>query len=525
MSTPVSDEETNKTETSALGQWLDRAIIFCLIAFAFFASISIAATQTAYLLGMLLWLIRFLFKPHPRLRSCHKPLEILLFVFFLLTTISSFFSYEPKISINKLRGVALFLIVYFISQNARSSRKVFRGIVVALIAGVMLTVGYTAVDYALGRGVKVYGMVQDGPLYRAKCLEVGRPEIAHLIFDGVRDGNTIVEANGRKVKNLSDVFSAIEANEKQATGPAKIKVYRKEIFYNCEVERGALLSGNAASEKLGVTDWSRGRDHRAAGFYGHYTTYGEALQLITSLAFGLFIALGNKRSLNGFVLMLVLAGLCFALLLTATRGSQLGFLGSAFLIVLMGANRKVLLVTIICALPLALAGLFVLQQKRKVGFFDRSDSSVSWRETVWRESFQVYTSKPRHLIVGVGMDSLKKRWREWGMFDGGKIPIGHLHSTPLQIAFERGLPALIVWLLILGVYARMLFPLARSNLTDDFMKRGFALGALGGLVGFFVSGFFHYNLGDSEVAMIFYLIIGISLLIKHEQEERLLPAD
>ena len=520
MSTSTSNEDANKTETPLLVQWLDRIIIACLLLFAFCAPISIAATQTAYLLGMLVWLIRLLVKPRPRLRSCYKSLEILLFVFFLLTAISSFFSYEPRISINKLRGVALFLIVYFISQNARSI-KIFRSLIVALIAGAMLTVCYTVFDYALGRGVKVYGVVQASPLYTAKCHEVGRPEIANMTFDGVRDGNTIVEANGKRVKSLSDILTAIETNETQATGPAAIKVYRNEIFYNCEVERGVLLSGSTDTEKLGVAGWSRGRDHRAAGFYGHYTTYGEALQLITSLAFGLFIALENKRSRNGLILLLVLTGLCFALLLTVTRGSQLGFLVSAFVIVLTGANRKVLLVTVACALPLALAGLFVLQQKRKVGFFDRSDSSVSWRETVWRESFQVFTSKPRHLIVGVGMDSIKKRWREWGMFDGGKIPIGHLHSTPLQIAFERGIPALIVWLLILGAYVQMVLPLVRSSLTDDFIKRGFALGALGGLIGFFVSGFFHYNLGDSEVAMIFYLIMGLSLFIKCGQEEQL----
>ena len=39
------------------------------------------------------------------------------------------------------------------------------------------------------------------------------------------------------------------------------------------------------------------------------------------------------------------------------------------------------------------------------------------------------------------------------------------------------------------------------------------LGAFGGLVGFFVSGLVHYNWGDSEVVMIFYFILGLSLVI------------
>jgi hypothetical protein len=47
---------------------------------------------------------------------------------------------------------------------------------------------------------------------------------------------------------------------------------------------------------------------------------------------------------------------------------------------------------------------------------------------------------------------------------------------------------------------------------------------LGGTVGFFVSGFVHYNLGDSEVAMIFYLLMGLTLALERltrENPERL----
>ena len=42
------------------------------------------------------------------------------------------------------------------------------------------------------------------------------------------------------------------------------------------------------------------------------------------------------------------------------------------------------------------------------------------------------------------------------------------------------------------------------------------LGALGGLVGFFISGLVHYNWGDSEVVMIFYLIMGLSVVVERQ---------
>ena len=136
---------------------------------------------------------------------------------------------------------------------------------------------------------------------------------------------------------------------------------------------------------------------------------------------------------------------------------------------------------------------------------------------VWREGFDLLISKPRHLVFGVGVDSIKGYWRQWGLFDNGRQPIGHMHSNLLQIALERGVPALVVWLILLGLYVRMLWRLIR-NRTDD-LARGLALGALGGTIGFFTSGLVHYNWGDSEVVTIFYFIMGLCLVVERTNQQ------
>src|SRR6266849_9908196 len=94
---------------------LDGAILACLFLFAIAAPNSIAATQTAWLLGMAFWLLRFAFYPRPKLYR--TPVDYFLFGFFILTGLSSFLSYEPMVSIGKLRAASLFTIVYLISQN------------------------------------------------------------------------------------------------------------------------------------------------------------------------------------------------------------------------------------------------------------------------------------------------------------------------------------------------------------------------------------------------------------------------
>jgi len=204
--------------------------------------------------------------------------------------------------------------------------------------------------------------------------------------------------------------------------------------------------------------------------------------------------------------------------LTVTRASWLGCAVSSLLIFLLAVRRRTVVILGLLAIPLILAGLLVLQQKRNVRFLDQQDQSTTWRETVWREGVHLLVSNPRHLLIGIGMDSLKSHWRQWGLFDKGRLPWGHMHSDVLQIALERGLPALFLWLGFLFVYARMLWRLLRRAAKLDWIDRGILLGALGGLAGFFTSGLVHYNWGDSEVVMVLYLIMGLSLAIHRQLE-------
>jgi O-antigen ligase len=322
------------------------------------------------------------------------------------------------------------------------------------------------------------------------------------------NGDTVWQVDGRFVDTPGELAAALAGG----SGMAKVSIYRVEWTPVLEVPRGELLPGNTALDQLGISGWSRGRDWRATGFYNHWVTYAEVLQLIASLALGLFLTAPRKKSLYGLMLFVAVVGFMFALAMTVTRASWVGFAVSAAVMLMMSVSRRALLVAGACAIPLILGGVILLQQKRNVGFFDAKDQSTSWREMVWREGFHLLVSKPRHLLVGVGIDSIKGHWRQWGLFDNGRQPVGHMHSNLLQIALERGVPTFIVWLILLTVYGAMLVRLLTVEAVAEV--RGIALGALGGLVGFFTSGLVHYNWGDSEVVTAFYFIMGLSLVVE-----------
>ena len=496
---------------SSLSTWLDRVIVGWLFVMAAAAPHSIAATQIAWMCGMLVWVVRLVVRP----RFFRTPVDYALLCFIFFTLISSFTSYAPAISIGKLRAAGLFTIVYLVAENIRT-RRVLRMLALILVASCMVNVVFTVVERVVGRGIKIDGVSETSPL-KAALFRGANGQIAR----GIQSGDILLEVDGRRLRSLDELVFALDVAN-GGTGPALIKIYRSEWTGTFEMTRGTLPGGNSAIERLGIGGSSRGRDWRASGFFGHYVTYAEALLLIGSLAFGLLIATKTRPSLSFFALLLCVAGFVLALLLTVTRASQLGLLISGVVIVLAGAQkRRTVLVMAGCVIPLVLAASFVLQQKRHISFLDSSDGSISWRTTVWREGFGLLISKPRHLIVGVGMDSIKVYGCQWGLFDNCRLPIGHMHSTPLQIALERGIPALLAFLFLLAIYGRMLLRLARSGALRSNTDRGIALGALGGLVGFFVSGLVHYNFGDSEVVMIFFIIMGLTLSL--ERQVRLDP--
>jgi hypothetical protein len=457
--------------------------------------------------------------------------------FFILTGLSAALSYEPLVSIGKLRAAALFTIVYLVAENVRSLRVV-RLLALSLIASSLINVLYEASKQTIGIGIRVEGVQAASPLSRAVSTPktTAKPQ-------PILSGDTIFEADGKRVSTPEDLAAALSADPKAPT--ARIKIFRLEWTPTVEVTRGQLLPGSTAEQQLGISGWSRGRDWRARGFFGHFVTYAESLQLLASLALGLFLTYPEKRSRTGLLLLLAVAGLVWALVLTVTRASWAAFLFSAALMLFVSSSRKALLFFAALLIPLVIAGAFFLQQRRSVGFVDARDQSTSWRTTVWREGYQLLVSKPRHLLIGVGMDSLKAHRREWGLFDEGRIPPGHMHSNLLQLALERGLPALFVWLWLLATYALVLWrllhrtaetsahpgrhfaaekkpsPLSGENskfqILNPKFDRGIVLGAFGGLAGFFLSGLVHYNWGDSEVVMIFYFIMGLSLAINAQR--------
>ena len=157
-------------------------------------------------------------------------------------------------------------------------------------------------------------------------------------------------------------------------------------------------------------------------------------------------------------------------------------------------------------------GAVVVWRTRAGGALTLSDPSASLRVQVARVAAGRI---PLHPLFGHGMDAVQRHWQEWG-FPGTDML--HTHSTPLQLAFDRGLPAVLFWLWLLAAFwlaATRAERLWRE--TDDSATHGLALGTTGALAGFAASSLVNYNFGDSEVALLLWWLMGAVVVLSREQ--------
>jgi len=118
-----------------------------------------------------------------------------------------------------------------------------------------------------------------------------------------------------------------------------------------------------------------------------------------------------------------------------------------------------------------------------------------------------------HPWFGIGPEEIARNFNEYVPADIVRpLPTGyygHLHNIYVQYAAERGIPGLlfIMAMIVIAVcdYLKGILRLSGQPSQELFVLHGAVAVVIGALVG----GIFEYNLGDSEVLMMFVSVIGL----------------
>lgn len=467
-----------------MGHWTALAGLVIYVAFA---PHSVAASAIGVGLAGLGWLIRTVSTGSLGLRRSRFDLIILLSL--LWTIASSLLSEEPRISLIKLRSSWCVFLFYL--TRAIVTKRSALGLAALLILSGSVGAIYSAFDLARGRGVVVESIAPGSPFHRV----------------GIQAGDAIWRLDRTRIYSTNDIDQFLKET------PANTPVVVSIISQGENVERTGLTLAAAQQRQpspSGLTGNERSHRFRASGWTRHYVTFAEMLQMIAQLALGLALAHLRNHGANRYfkaaiaAVALLTAGIVF----TAMRTVVVAFAIGAAVIAwrsLRGAYR----VAFTFALFFVLAfGAVVVSQTRARDALLLGDPSSSLRAQV----AQVGLSRILiHPIFGHGMDAMKLHWNEWG-FPGRDMI--HLHSTPLQLAFDRGLPMLALWLwLMTAFWLCIAHGEKEARDMSDTHSYGLLLGILGALTGFLASSLVNYNYGDAEAAMMFWWLMGLAMIL------------
>jgi O-antigen ligase len=232
---------------------------------------------------------------------------------------------------------------------------------------------------------------------------------------------------------------------------------------------------------------------RPQGTLGHYMTYSGVLMLVASIATGKLLFGRHERVWAA----LVMPALLLAIALTSTRTAWVGVFAGAGVLLVMKDFRLLALLPVAGAITIALAGPAITQ--RLISTFDSKDPTRRDRLAMLHEGVLMVRDHP---LFGVGPNRVKEVYSQYRVAEAVQEINPHLHNVPMQIAAERGLPALACWLAFVAVLALDLLKMLRA-------KQHTVLAAVGvsSVVSMLAAGLFEYNFGDSEFLMLFLVLV------------------
>ena len=259
---------------------------------------------------------------------------------------------------------------------------------------------------------------------------------------------------------------------------------------------------------LGMKFYEYYTGERITGAMSHWMTFGGE-EMFVLLMVGAILFFGPARRGKERWPWLVCGMLLMAaLVLGQTRSIWLGTLVGGLYLIWFWRRLVVL------ALPLALAALVLLGpssvRERFVSLFrpHQGVDSNRFRVVTWRTGLRMIEAHP---WLGLGPEEPRIQFNNYVPADIPRpLPIGsyiHLHNIYLEYAAERGIPTLLalMWMLIkiLVDFTRALYSLPAGRSDRRYILRG----AVAVVVAAMASGFFEYNLGDSEVLTMFLVAV------------------
>ena len=268
-----------------------------------------------------------------------------------------------------------------------------------------------------------------------------------------------------------------------------------------------IVSVGAASAAVGIIQYGvlhyDNLGQRPQGVLTHYMTYSGVLMLVICAASARLVFGCRDRIWPA----IVMPALVVALALTHTRGTMIGVCVAVSLLFALKNLRLLVLVPVFVAAAFVVAPQSVTARMASV--FNLQDPTIRDRVAMMHAGVAIIKEQP---LTGIGPDMVPRMYPEYRHPSAVQAMNPHLHNVPLQIAAERGLPAVAIWIWFVVAATAAAWRLFRAG-----ESRVLAATALAAIVAMVSAGMFEHNFGDSEFLMLFLVLITIPFSARHDR--------
>ena len=258
-----------------------------------------------------------------------------------------------------------------------------------------------------------------------------------------------------------------------------------------------ILTIGAASAFVGIVQYAvlnfDGLGRRPQGTLSHWMTYSGTLMLVICAAVARLLYGTSGRLWAAFVMPALLV----ALSLTLTRGAWVGVAIGVAVLLLSKDFRLLAVIPAVAVIGIVFAPQQMIDRWNSI--FDPTDLTSRDRVAMLQAGVSMVQDYP---LTGVGPNQIERAYPNYRVAEAVKPTNPHLHNVPMQIAAERGLPALAAWIwFVITLVVGLLKLLRRSR------HKSLAAAALGGVAAMLAAGLTEYNFGDSEFLMLLLVIV------------------
>ncbi len=255
-------------------------------------------------------------------------------------------------------------------------------------------------------------------------------------------------------------------------------------------------------------------ERRITGFESHWMTFG-ALQLsvLSILLAHWFFA---KRKLPAWTYACSTAILTLAIVLGWTRSIWIATIPSVLYLVWFWRPKMMFLVPVVAAIAFLIAPAGTRERVTSLVHPREDVDSNRHREVTFLTGIEMIKAHP---VFGIGPEEIGRKFDQYVPADIKRpLPVGyygHLHNIYLQYAAERGIPGLlfVLWMIALALWdAAHAVRLVPKQSDESAILHG----SIAVIIGILVGGLAEYNLGDSEVLMMFVCILGLIYAAKEQ---------